>query len=142
LFVSLFSRLITNVPLITKNALLILKRYCQNEVRIGMKILHDLIFRRIPMREQLLDILIDLTYNKSLAVRNNAIQFVKNFYEKNEFKQLIEGRYKLKCLEYLKTSQLSEIFIEAIQNLSDIDRVVPVLDTLEKVFFCYNHFFC
>ena len=32
-FSSLFSRLLTSAPLITDNALLVLKRYCQDEVR-------------------------------------------------------------------------------------------------------------
>jgi symplekin len=105
---SLFSRLLTSAPLITDNALLVLKRYCQDEVNtrffvgkfelfdiqtrsyLGMNTLRDLIFRRINMREKFLEILLDFTHNENVSVRNNGIRIAKNLHEKEEFKQSIE----------------------------------------------------
>lgn len=77
-----------------------------------MKILYDLIFCRITIREQLLDILLDLTSNENISVRNNARHIVKNLSEKNEFKESIEVKYKLKCSEHLRLSQLSETLFD------------------------------
>ena len=112
IFSSLFSRLLTSAPLITDNALLVLKRYCQDEVNedllyfvklilffclkarsyLGMNTLRDMIFRRMNMRDKFLDILLDFTHNENLAVRNNAIRIAKSLHEKEEFKQSIEVR--------------------------------------------------
>jgi symplekin len=95
LFLSFFSRLLTSVPLITDNALSILKRYCSDEEKtnFGMNILYNLIIYRIPIREKCLDILINLIQNENNFIRNNAIDIVKNLYEKNQFKQLIEVKF-------------------------------------------------
>jgi len=95
LFLSFFSRLLTNVPLITDNALIILKRYCSDEGKnnFGINILFNLIIHRIPIREKCLDILINLTKNEKNFIRNNAIDIVKNLYQKNQFKQLIEVKF-------------------------------------------------
>jgi len=103
LFLSLFSRLLINVPSITDNALLILKRYCEDEIKnFGMDILHNLIFYRIPIREKCLDILINLTQNEKNFIRNNAICMTKNLYEKQEFKQLIEVKFILELYRIFK----------------------------------------
>jgi len=95
LFLSFFSRLLTSVPLITDNALNILKRYCSDEEKtnFGMNILYNLIIYRIPIREKCLDILINLIQNENNFIRNNAIDIMKNLYEKNQFKQLIEVKF-------------------------------------------------
>ncbi|CAF5131465.1 unnamed protein product, partial [Rotaria sp. Silwood1] len=105
----LFSRLLSTAPLITDNALLVLKRYCQDETRsyLGMNTLRDLIFRRINMREKFLDILLDFTHNENVSVRNNAIRIAKSLHEKEEFKQSIE-RHALKFLKHLTASQPPE----------------------------------
>jgi len=42
------------------------------------------------MREKFLDILLDLTHNENISVRNNAIRIAKSLHEKEEFKQSIE----------------------------------------------------
>jgi len=42
------------------------------------------------MREKFLDILLDLTHNENISVRNNAIRIAKSLHEKEEFKQPIE----------------------------------------------------
>ncbi len=98
--------------MITDNALLVLKRYCQDEVNqkvffssfprlifylqtrsyLGMNTLRDMIFRRMNMREKFLDILLDFTHNENVSVRNNAIRIAKNLHDKEEFKQSIEVR--------------------------------------------------
>ena len=81
----LFTRLLTNAPFITDNALHILERYCQNDFDVGVKILRNFILHRIPIREKSLNILLNLTQNE-----NNAIDFVKTLYRREEFKQNIE----------------------------------------------------
>ena len=57
-----------------------------------MNTLRDLIFRRVNMRERFLDILLDITHNESVPVRNQAIRIAKNLHEKEEFKESIEVR--------------------------------------------------
>jgi hypothetical protein len=42
------------------------------------------------MRENFLDILLDLTHNENISVRNNSIRIAKSLHEKEEFKQPIE----------------------------------------------------
>lgn len=94
-FHSLFSRLLINVPLITDNALVILKRYCQDEIRtkFGMNILNNLLIHRIPIREKCLDILFYLIQIKNNSLKNNVINILKHLYQKNQFKQLIKVKF-------------------------------------------------
>ncbi|CAF4700807.1 unnamed protein product, partial [Rotaria sp. Silwood2] len=72
-----------------------------------MNTLRDLIFRRINMHENFLDILLDFTHNENVCVRNNAIRIAKNLHEKEEFKQPIE-RHALKFLKHLTAAQPPE----------------------------------
>ncbi|CAF0931067.1 unnamed protein product, partial [Didymodactylos carnosus] len=117
----LFSRLLISAPLITDNALRVLKRYCQDETRsyIGMNTLRDLIFRRMTMRDKFLEILLDFTHNDIVAVRNNAIRISKSLHEKEEFKQAIE-RHALKFLKHLTSARPPEaLFSDEKKNSND-----------------------
>ncbi|CAF1109993.1 unnamed protein product [Adineta ricciae] len=117
----LFSRLLTSAPLITDNALLVLKRYCQDENRcqFGMNTLRDLVFRRVNMREKFLDILLDFTHNENNSVRSNAIRIAKSLYEKEDFRQSIE-RHALKFLKHLTASQPPEALFGEDKKTSTI----------------------
>ncbi|CAF1253475.1 unnamed protein product [Adineta steineri] len=120
----LFSRLLTSAPLITDNALLVLKRYCQDETcsYLGMNTLRDLIFRRMNMRENFLDILLDFTHNENISVRNNAIRIAKSLHDKEEFKQPIE-RHALQFLKHLTASQPPEALFGEDKNTSTIPKI-------------------
>jgi len=117
----LFSRLLTSAPMITDNALLVLKRYCQDESRcyLGMNTLRDLIFRRSNLREKFLEILLDFTHNETLSVRNNAIRIAKNLHERDEFKQSIE-RHALKFLKHLTAAQPPEALFTDEKKTTEI----------------------
>ncbi|CAF3578437.1 unnamed protein product [Rotaria sordida] len=127
----LFSRLFISAPLITDNALFILKQYCQDEnhSNLGMNILHKLICRRIIIREKCLDILLNFTHNENISIRNNAIYIIKNLHEKKEFQQIIE-EYALKCLTYLRTLRPPEtLFCDNKKSLT-ISRDVWTEDSI------------
>ncbi|CAF3451513.1 unnamed protein product [Rotaria sp. Silwood1] len=106
----LFTRLFMSAPLITYNALLILKRYCRDENHsdLGMSILRNLIFQRIIIRDKCLNILLNFTHNENVSVRNKAIHIIKSLHEKNEYQQSIE-EYALNCLTYLRALQPPDI---------------------------------
>ncbi|CAF0762345.1 unnamed protein product [Rotaria sordida] len=127
----LFSRLFISAPLITDNALFILKQYCQDEnhSNLGMNILYKFICRRIIIREKCLDILLNFTHNENIFIRNNAIYIIKNLHEKKEFQQIIE-EYALKCLTYLRTLRPPEtLFCDNKKSLT-ISRDVWTEDSI------------
>ncbi|XP_071961941.1 symplekin-like isoform X2 [Antedon mediterranea] len=87
-----FARLGLESPIITPNALKIIKRFCEHEIHffVGMKTLRDIILNRPASMERYLDNMLELTWNEKIEVRSQATQYVKRFYEKADMRQHIE----------------------------------------------------
>ncbi|XP_033100006.1 symplekin-like, partial [Anneissia japonica] len=101
-----FARLGLESPLITPNALKIIKRFCEHEVHffVGLQTLRDIILKRPANMERYLDNMLELTWNEKIEVRSQATQYVKRFYEKPDMRQHIEN-YATKSLRHLKSEK-------------------------------------
>ncbi|CAF3376193.1 unnamed protein product [Rotaria socialis] len=134
----LFSRLITSAPIITDNALFILKRYCQNEnySHHGMNILRSLIISRIIIREKCLNLLLILTHNEDISIRNNSLNVIQSLHEKKEFKISIE-QYALKCLSYLRTLKPPEILFSDNEKLLIVSPDAWTEDSIHRCLSLY-----
>ncbi len=90
----LFSKIISQVPLLTDNCLELLKTFCQDEARyyFSMSTLCDLIATRISQRQVLLSILLEFTHHKNSTFRENAISLVLKLNQQEEFGPTIKVR--------------------------------------------------
>uniref|UniRef100_T1JDS4 F-box domain-containing protein n=1 Tax=Strigamia maritima TaxID=126957 RepID=T1JDS4_STRMM len=112
---TLFQRLYIEAPLITENAVEILKKFCYDEsgANVGMCILKELIVKRPPKQMEFINVVLDLTAHEKQEIRSQAIGTVKQLYDRGEFRSTIE-QYGL---QYLKLLLLSEpppsLFVES-----------------------------
>lgn len=90
--ISLFSKIICQVPLLTENCLKLLKSFCQDERRyyFSMSTLRDLIVTRFAQRQVLLNLLLEFTHNKNAVIRTNAISISLKLREHDEYRIIIE----------------------------------------------------
>ena len=88
----LFSKIISQVPLLTDNCLKLLKSLCQDERRyyFSMSTLCDLINIRFSQRQILLNLLLEFTHNQNSTFRENAIGFVLKLNQQEEFSPFIK----------------------------------------------------
>ena len=88
----LFSKVICQVPILTENCLKLLKTFCQDERRFyfSMNTLRDLIVSRFTQRPILLNLLLELTHDKNIEIRSNAISICRKLHERNEFRIIVE----------------------------------------------------
>jgi hypothetical protein len=88
----LFSKIISQVPLLTDNCLKLLKTFCQDESRyyFSMSTLCDLIATRTSQRQLLLSILLEFTHNQNSTFRVNAISLVLKLNQQEEFSPIIK----------------------------------------------------
>jgi symplekin len=113
----LFSRLILEAPLITPNAVEILKKYCQDETRIylGMTTIKEIILKRPNLKLEFLDILLNFTSHEKPEVRNSAIRVTKKLHERDDLQESIE-KYAMYFLKFLlQTSPPSELLTGRIK---------------------------
>lgn len=98
----LFHRLILEAPVITTNAMQIIRRYCANEVHTeaGMNTLRDLIVMRPKSRLDFLDLMLTFTASERTEIRNPAIQTAQKLYENPQLRPCIET-YAVKQLKLL-----------------------------------------
>eukprot|EP00106_Octopus_bimaculoides_P011172 XP_014778614.1 PREDICTED: symplekin-like [Octopus bimaculoides] len=98
----LFTRLFLEAPIITDNAVQILRKFCQDEnrVHIGMETLQEMILARPHHRPKYLILLLDFASHDKVEVRNHAIHVIKKLYERDDIHKLIEA-HALTYLRYL-----------------------------------------
>ncbi|GAB1598351.1 symplekin-like [Argonauta hians] len=98
----LFTRLFLEAPVITDNAIQILRKFCQDEsrVHIGMETLQEMILARPHHRPKYLTLLLDFASHDKVEVRNHAIRVIKKLYERDDIHKLIEA-HALTYLRYL-----------------------------------------
>ncbi|XP_041352693.1 symplekin-like [Gigantopelta aegis] len=96
----LFGRLVLEAPIMTENAILILRRFCMDENRVvfGMETLKQLILMRPSHRLEFLDVLLDFTSNEIAEVRNTAVNLSKTLHQDVKLQAAIE----LYALDHLK----------------------------------------
>ncbi|XP_069117050.1 symplekin-like [Argopecten irradians] len=97
-----FQRVLIEAPAVTDNAILILKKYCLDENRVGagMNTLKELILTRPVHRLRFLNVMLESCSHDKPEVRNTAIRFTKKLYEKPQIATYIE-EYASKMLKYL-----------------------------------------
>lgn len=98
----LFHRLLMEAPVVTDNALAVVKKYCDipEHTEAGMKTLSQLIITRPAHRIKFLDLLLDFTANDKLEVRNIAIKSAQKLHESGKMQAEIEkyANFQLKKL--------------------------------------------
>uniref|UniRef100_A0A2C9JRK3 Symplekin n=1 Tax=Biomphalaria glabrata TaxID=6526 RepID=A0A2C9JRK3_BIOGL len=99
---SLFHRILLEAPLITDNALGIVKKYCSMpaHTEAGLKTLSQLIIHRPAHRLKFLDLLLDFTASDKLEVRNIAIKSAQKLHASGRMQTEIEryANFQLKRL--------------------------------------------
>ncbi|XP_076441819.1 symplekin-like [Babylonia areolata] len=98
----LFHRLILEAPIITDNAMQMVRRYCflADRTEAGMKTLRSLIVMRSKYRLGFLDIMLTFTASDRPEIRTPAIQTAQNLYENAQLKPNIEV-YAIRQLKML-----------------------------------------
>ncbi|XP_077868134.1 symplekin-like [Saccoglossus kowalevskii] len=114
----LFSHLILEAPLLTPNALEILKEYCEDEshVYIGMSTLRDLVLKRPADELNYLIVLLDLTFHEKPDVRNQAVQFTKRLYERPKLRETIELSDKLATVYVATSALIKRTVLRVLEN--------------------------
>ncbi|KAK7480355.1 hypothetical protein BaRGS_00028402 [Batillaria attramentaria] len=102
----LFHRLILEAPIITTNAMQIIRKYCSNEehTEAGMNTLRDLIVMRPKNRLDFLDLMLTFTASEKAEIRNPAILTTQKLYENPQLRHSIEV-YAVKQLKQLLTEK-------------------------------------
>ncbi|XP_029475439.1 symplekin isoform X2 [Rhinatrema bivittatum] len=97
-----FTRLVLEAPLVTDNALEVIRKYCEDESRsyLGLSALRDLIFKRPARQFQYLHVMLDLCSHEKDKVRQQALQFIKRMYEKEQLRDYVE-KFALNYLQLL-----------------------------------------
>ncbi|CAL1546360.1 unnamed protein product [Lymnaea stagnalis] len=122
---SLFHRLLIEAPVITDNAMVVVKMYCviPEHTEAGMKTLSQLIINRPAHRIKFLDLLLDFTANEKLEVRNIAIKSAQKLHESGKMQAEIEryANFQLKKLlqpkppsNALKQEEVTETWTEEL----------------------------
>uniref|UniRef100_A0A674GLA4 Symplekin n=1 Tax=Taeniopygia guttata TaxID=59729 RepID=A0A674GLA4_TAEGU len=98
----IFTKVVLEAPLITESALEVIRKYCEDESRtyLGMSTLRELIFRRPSRQFQYLHVLLDLSSHEKDKVRQQALQFIKRMYEKEQLRAYVE-KFALNYLQLL-----------------------------------------
>ncbi|XP_054758403.2 symplekin-like [Lytechinus pictus] len=88
----LFNRLVMEAPVITDDALKVIRQFCEDETHFyaGMHALRELILKKPADLEKYVKELLDLTQHERTEVRSQAIQYIKRFYDRADLKPLIE----------------------------------------------------
>ncbi|KAH9492706.1 hypothetical protein Btru_024229 [Bulinus truncatus] len=98
----LFHRILLEAPVITDNALAIVKKYCAipEHTEAGLKTLSQLIVHRPAHRLKFLDLLLNFTSSDKLEVRNLAIKSAQNLHASGKMQAEIEryANFQLKKL--------------------------------------------
>lgn len=86
------AKILNEIPLLPHDCISFLKSYCEDESRtyIGITTLKELILRRPGLKNELLEILLELTCNPSVDIRNNAIREIKKLHKKDDFRKSVE----------------------------------------------------
>ncbi|RUS89143.1 hypothetical protein EGW08_003086 [Elysia chlorotica] len=89
---SLFHRVLLEAPLLTDNAVIIVRKYCNipEHTEAGMKTLSQLINNRPAHRIRFLEIMLDYTAHEKQEIRNLAIQAAKTLHVSGKMKEEIE----------------------------------------------------
>ncbi|ESO93591.1 hypothetical protein LOTGIDRAFT_215976, partial [Lottia gigantea] len=111
----LFSRLILEAPVVTDNAVEMLRRYSANESQTqnGMETLRKLILMRPNRRLHFLDVLLEFTGHDQPEVRNKAIEITKTLLEKYQLNSPIETYALNNLKKLLLPKPLPEFFTGA-----------------------------
>ena len=88
----IFTKFVTQVPLLTDNSLELLKEACRDKEKylFNMSTLSELIITRLKQRNQLIQILLYFTGLSNQILRENACAICLNLYERQQFFQIIE----------------------------------------------------
>ncbi|KAK3799191.1 hypothetical protein RRG08_054320 [Elysia crispata] len=88
----LFHRVLLEAPLLTDNAVIIVRKYCNTfeHTEAGMKTLSQLINNRPAYRSQFLEIMLDFTAHEKQEIRNLAIQAAKALHVSGKMQEEIE----------------------------------------------------
>lgn len=101
---SLFCKVLLEAPLITEEAIDILRDYCQNENHAfsGMSVLKDLIFMRPGKQIYYLNVLLEFTICDKAEVRNQAIIVTKKLYSQDKMMEEKVDTFANQILKYLE----------------------------------------
>lgn len=128
----LMARIYLEAPLITQEALELLRQQCMRVERSAsaLNLVHDLVVRRPPCGELFLEALLTLTIYSDTTVREAAVARAVSIYERNEWRQTIEDF----ALEHLKTLSLAEPPLD--NNVTDESAPSTWTDELAKANLC------
>lgn len=131
----LFTRLVLEAPIVTPNALLIIKSYCRDEDRafLGLSTLRDLIIKKPQGLNDFLDALLEVTMNDLELGRVQALHIVKKFYSRSDLSQRIE-RYAVQALQNILSDHPS------FQTQQETDLEVATEWTEDAVKICSGLF--
>ncbi|XP_072031485.1 LOW QUALITY PROTEIN: symplekin-like [Amphiura filiformis] len=116
----LFTRLVMEAPIITDNAIKVIRKFCEDEVHFfsGMHALRELILKRPADIQNYLMELLDLTYHERTEVRSQSIQYVKRLYDRQDLRDTIET-YATGCLKTLLKPSPTPQLIERLSSAED-----------------------
>lgn len=116
----LLARLYLEAPLVTDEALELLRQQCMRAERCSsaLNLVHDLVVRRPPCGASFLDALLTLTVYNDTTVREAAVARAVSIYERSEWRQVIEDH----ALRHLETLRLPE---PPIDNSANDGSVAP-----------------
>ncbi|XP_072163939.1 symplekin-like [Diadema setosum] len=88
----LFNRLVMEAPVITDDALKVIRQFCEDETHFyaGLHSLRELILKKPADLEKYVKELLDLTQHERTEVRSQATQYIKRFHERADLKPIIE----------------------------------------------------
>ena len=96
------SKILNEIPFLPYDCIQFLKSYCEDESRtyIGITTLKELILRRPGLKDELLDILLQLSSNPSAEIRTKSINEIKKLHEKDDFRKNIEVKLIFNLTSY------------------------------------------
>ncbi len=94
-FKRFLSKILNEIPFLPHDCIDFLKSYCQDQSRtyIGITTLKELILRRPGLKDELLNILLELSNNSNVEIRTNSITVIKKLHEKDDFRKNIEVNF-------------------------------------------------
>jgi len=122
-------RLYLESPVITDDAILLLKEFCQagTGALAGVNLMKDLVMKRPTKQLNFLNSILEFCSHEDLAVRQTALGTVTQLYDRGEYDSIIE-EYSVMYLRFLLLARPPEMLFG-----EDRGRAVPVATWTEEM---------
>ena len=140
---SLVKRIYLEAPLLTEDSFKILFEMCEREelAECSLELIKDLLIRRPPKEEDLLQILLKYSLHKKSELSDKALTNIVNIYSLHKIMTEKIEEFAIKWLNYLRCPTPNEELVKVLsidKNVDDLDENITWTEDLVKM--CLNLF--